>query len=115
MTGGDGGAARASLPLAPAPIALSDGALWSSGSRADSPRPGYRIECRNADDGPPAYRDVTYHLDGRGFHRRMDHDPGTRVRIKATLAVITLTVAVTAADRRSLRRGSSAIQRPALA
>ena len=46
-----------------------------------TPRPGYRIECRNAGGGPPAYYDVTYRHDGRSFHRRMDHDPGARVRI----------------------------------
>lgn len=46
-----------------------------------TPRPGYRVECRNEGGGPPAYYDVIYRHDGRTYHRRMDHDPGTRVRI----------------------------------
>ena len=46
-----------------------------------TPRPGYRVECRDEGGGPPAYYDVTYRHDGRSFHRRMDHDPGARVRI----------------------------------
>ncbi len=44
-------------------------------------RPGYSVECRNEGGGPPAYYDVTYRHDGRTYHRRMDHDPGTRIRI----------------------------------
>lgn len=46
-----------------------------------TPRPGYRVECRDEGGGPPAYYDVTYRHDGRTYRRRMDHDPGERVWI----------------------------------
>ncbi|HEX7111981.1 MAG TPA: glycine zipper 2TM domain-containing protein [Mizugakiibacter sp.] len=46
-----------------------------------APREGYRRECREVAGAPSAY-EVTYEYEGARFQRRLDYDPGSRVRVR---------------------------------
>lgn len=46
-----------------------------------APREGYRRECREVAGEASAY-EVTYLYEGAQFRRRLDYDPGTRIRVR---------------------------------